>query len=97
MMHRIHRITSKSYAGILQIPSYDNDCNAPTLLVGPNDAEFFCADDDTSAVQLDEVLSQVQEYYSHDPEALHRFSYYLLLKAQEILENNKNAKTSLAC
>ena len=97
MMHRIHRLSAKSYAGVLQIPSYDNDCNAPTLLVGPNDAEFFCVDDDTSAVQLDEVLNQVQEYYSHDPEALHRFSYYLLLKAQEILENNKNAINSLAC
>ncbi len=93
----MRRISTKSYAGVLQIPSYDNDCNAPTLLVGPNDAEFFCTEDDTSAVQLDEVLSQVQEYYSHDPEALHRFSYYLLLKAQEILDNNNQANSTLAC
>ena len=96
-MAKMYRLSSNSYAGVLQIPSYDNDCNAPTLLVGPDDAEFFCAEDDTSAVQLDEVLSQVQEYYSHDPEALHRFSYYLLLKAQEILENNKRASSALTC
>ena len=93
----VRRISAKSYAGVLQIPSYDNDCNAPTLLVGPDDAEFFCAEEDTSSVQLDEVLNQVQEYYSHDPEALHRFSYYLLLKAQEILENNSRANSTLTC
>ena len=93
----IHRICTKSYAGVLQIPSYDNDCNAPTLLVGPDDAEFFCAEEEISAIQLDEVLSQVQECYSHDPEALNRFSYYLLLKAQEILENSKSTNTKVAC
>ena len=96
-MTTMRRISTKSYAGVLQIPSYDNDCSAPTLLVGPDDAEFFSADDDTSAVQLDEVLSQVQEYYSHDPEALNRFSYYLLLKAQEILENSTSDNNTLAC
>lgn len=93
----IHRIFAKSYAGVLQIPSYDNDCNVPTLLVGPDDAEFFGAEDEISSVQLDKVLSQVQECYSHDPEALNRFSYYLLLKAQEILENNKSTNTKVAC
>ena len=92
----IHKLFSKSYAGVVQIPSYDNDCDTPTLLVGPDDAEFFSTEDDHSAVQLDELLNQVQEYYSHDPEALNRFSYYLLLKAQEIMENNKNTNTKLA-
>lgn len=73
---------------ILQIPSQDNECGVPTLLVGPENAEFFCSEDDIACVELDEILSKVQKYYDHDPEALHRFSYYLLLKAQEILENN---------
>ena len=89
--------TCTSYTAVLQIPSYDNDCPGPTLLVGPKDAEFFFVQDKISSLTLDEALNQVQKYYSHDPEALHRFSYYLFLKAQEILENNKKSETKLAC
>ena len=88
---------SDPQTAVLQIPSYDNDCDSPTLLVGPKNAEFFFAQDEISSLALDEAFQQVQNYYSHDPEALHRFSYYLFLKAQEILENNKKSETKLAC
>ena len=38
------------------------------------------------ATSLDDMIKQVKENYANDPEALQRFSYYLVLKAKEISE-----------
>ncbi len=81
---------SKTYAAVLRIPSVDNDCDAHTLLAGSADAGFFCANKKISSLPPEGLLNKVQEYYSYDPEALHRFYCFLLLKAQEILQNKNS-------
>lgn len=69
----------------VQIPSA-NKTTAPTLVI--NDA----VSDIDIRVPLDDVFSQVLQSYKNDPEALHRFSYYLLLQAKDFAQNENLAE-----
>lgn len=68
---------------VLQIPSNDNHCELPTLLVcTPNsDSSDDC---ELLMTTLDDLMTQVKLTYGNDAEALQRFSYYLVLKAKEM-------------
>ncbi len=43
-------------------------------------------------VPLGVVFEQVSQSYKNDPEALHRFSYYLLLHAKSFAKNINSAE-----
>ena len=69
---------------VLQIPSKENACEEPTLLVCSSDGMTQEGVDDIFTLGLDELFSQLKQDYAEDPEALKRFSYYLVLKAKEL-------------
>ena len=68
---------------VLQIPSESNTCEEPTLLVCAGD-ETVSGLDEIFTVTIDNLFSQLKQDYAEDPEALKRFSYYLVLKAKEL-------------
>lgn len=76
-------INNDSHQLVLQIPSDENECQSPTLLMcsakANSDKEY-----DLCTTTLDDMLNQVKENYANDTEALQRFSYYLVLKAKEM-------------
>ena len=73
---------------VLHIPSDENECDLPTLLVCSSKANLPISENNLYTSTLDDLIQQVKENYANDPQALQRFSYYLVLKAQEISEVN---------
>jgi hypothetical protein len=65
----------------LQIPNANETINVPTLKLSDSLSNA------SIRVPLDDVFNEVSQSYQNDPEALHRFSYYLLLHAQGFAQN----------
>lgn len=81
--NRENIINNDTHQLVLQIPSDENECESPTLLVCSantnSDKEY-----DLFTARLDDMMNQVKDNYANDAQALQRFSYYLVLKAKEM-------------
>ena len=65
----------------IQIANRYDNIDAPTLVL--KDVER----DNNVNIPLDDVFDQIFQSYQNDPEALHRFSYYLLLQAKAFAQS----------
>jgi hypothetical protein len=65
----------------LQVPNANETIDVPTLI--------FTGDVGHTSIKvpLDDVFDRVSQSYKNDPEALHRFSYYLLLQAKSFAKD----------
>lgn len=62
----------------LQIPNEDNHLESPALVVMDE-----AGNKKSLTIPLNDIFSQAEQSYQNAPEAMHRFSYYLLLQAKE--------------
>ncbi|MFK8028176.1 MAG: hypothetical protein AB8C40_08985 [Gammaproteobacteria bacterium] len=65
----------------IQIPNRYDNIDEPTLVL--TEVKHDC----NVNVPLDDVFDQILQSYQNDPEALHRFSYYLLLQAKAFAQS----------
>lgn len=76
----------------IQLPSKTNNHDTPTMVL--------YEESDTGEVKsttyttLDVMFNQIADTYSNDKEALHRFSYYLLMQAKEFAQGELSSQES---
>ena len=71
---------------VLQIPSSENECEIPSLLISAESDNSNSVESKLFVTDLDSIFDQVKSNYANDTDALKRFSYYLVLKAKELSE-----------
>lgn len=77
------KINSDQRSIQIQIPNRYDNIEVPTLKLTAGEGN------DSVNIPLDDVFDQVLQSYQSDSEALHRFSYYLLLQAKAFAQNEE--------
>ena len=68
----------------IEIPNSGIEEILPCVIV----SEHWSESGHAYSVSLNELLDEVKQHYQFDKQALHRFSYYLLLKAQQFSQED---------
>ena len=79
-----HKRLLQTYRLTLEIPN----TRAPDVVPSINVVENWVDHQHTQSISLDSLFDELMHSYAHDKQALHRFSYYLLLKAQAFAQDD---------
>lgn len=78
-----HRLL-QTYSLKIEIPNSRAPEALPSITVTENWVDHV----HTELIPLDDLFEELIHSYEHDKQALHRFSYYLLLKAQSLAQED---------
>jgi hypothetical protein len=79
-----HNRLLQTYSVKIEIPNSRAPEASPSITVTENWADQV----HTQSIALDNLFEGLIRSYEHDKQALHRFSYYLLLKAQSFAQED---------